>query len=145
MKSIYRTLLHFLLAGVVPLLVQACDFSRPYTDNVVNGTITVPPGTYTRYSVYVSDAMESPRLRGNFTASGGSGNDIRVYVMDAMNFVNWSNGHSATSLYSSGQTTTGAFNVELTEAGTYYVIYDNTFSVISSKRVTTRVDFDYRM
>ncbi len=62
--------------------------------------------------------------------------------MSATDYTNWSNGHSVTPLYNSGQLTTASFDVSL-GVGTYYVVYDNSFSVISTKNVTTRVDLTY--
>jgi hypothetical protein len=110
---------------------------------VVSGTISVKPGGYHDYRVKVSSGMEDARLSGRFTASGGSGNDIVVLVMRQDDYVNWSNGHDARKLYSSGQSTTGSIEVRLNEFGTYHLVYSNRFSTISSKDVTTEVNLKY--
>ena len=125
------------------LFINCNNTPHTYTVNIVNATITVYAGQYNHYQVDVTSTMDNPRLIGSFTASGGSGNDIKVYVMDNTNYVNWSNGHSSTAYYSSGQTTTGSFNVSFTSSGTYYVVYDNSFSVVSDKQVTTNVNLKY--
>jgi hypothetical protein len=137
---------YFLLSALVSTLFISCSDQndvQTYTINIVNATITVSAGTHDAYQVNISSSMSNPRITGSFTASGGSGNDIIVYVMDNTNYVNWANGHQANCYYNSGQVTTGSFNVNLTTAGTYYVVYDNSFSTISKKVVTTRADLYY--
>jgi hypothetical protein len=116
---------------------------QPYTKLIIPGTITVYNNNYLAYQVDVTPAMNNARLSGDFTTSGGSGNDIKVYLMDNTNYLNWSNGHQANSYYASGQVTAGSFNVNISTAGTYYLIYDNRFSVISNKQVSTHVILEY--
>jgi hypothetical protein len=114
-----------------------------YTQNIVNGTITVPPGYCYPFEVSVTSSMSNARLVGAFTASGGSGNDIYVYIMDETDYVNWSNGHQVTPIYNSGKVTTGSFTTYISSPGTYYLVYDNTFSSVSSKDVATAVNLKY--
>lgn len=123
---------------------EESETKKTYTINIVNATITVRAGSHRAYYVSVTSGMENARIIGTFTASGGSGNDIIVYVMDETNYINWKNGHQAYCYYNSGKVTTGSFTVYLSP-GTYYVIYDNTFSIISDKEVSTRVDLKYEM
>jgi len=114
----------------------------PHSDLVANATINVPASSWRYYTIAVTSAMLSPHLEGTFTASGGSGNDIKVLVMTEADYVNWSNGHAVYPEYSSGQVTTGSFNVSLS-TGTHYLVYDNSFSSVSSKDVTTTVHLKY--
>ena len=114
----------------------------PHTVALANGVVTVAAGTWATTQVNVTSDMLTPSVTGTFTAAGGSGNDIKVYVMSATDYTNWSNGHSASAVYSSGQVTTGSYNVLLV-TGTYYVVYDNSFSVVSAKNVSTLVDLNY--
>jgi len=114
-----------------------------HTDNIVNGTIGVSAGTHTSYRATVTGSMNNVHLVGQFRASGGSGNDIIVLVMSEMDYTNYSNGHKASVYYNSDQTTVGSFDVRLSDAGTYFVVYDNNFSFISAKNVATRVDLKY--
>ena len=117
--------------------------TQNYNPNIVNGLITVDAGHYEYYQFSIPASTSGiASVHGSFTASGGSGNDIIVYIMDNTNFVNWQNGHSATSYYNSGQVTTANFNVNL-NAGTYYLVYDNTFSIFSQKNVQTTASFSY--
>jgi len=55
--------------------------------------------------------------------------------MNSTNYVNWQNGHTGTTYYSSGQVTTGSFNVNLPAGTTYYFVFDNSFETISFKDV----------
>jgi len=108
--------------------------------NVVNGVITVSAGSYQDYQVSVPSGALSAKLSGSFTASGGSGNDIIVLVLDQTSFTNWQNGHQVSAIYNSGQLTTSSFSVSLPAGGTYYLVYSNTFSTFSSKNVNTQAN-----
>ena len=115
-----------------------------HTSNVVNGLITVGAGSYSYYPIDLSGGVTGVSLQGSFTASGGSGNDIVVLVMDQADFTNWQNGHSVSAYYSSGQETTGTISASLPDgSGSYYLVYSNTFSTFSSKNVQTTVNLIY--
>lgn len=117
--------------------------STPVSINIVNGEISVSAGQYEDYQITVPAGANSAQLSGSFTASGGSGNDIIVLVMDQTDFVNWQNGHQASTLYNSGQLTTASISASLSESGTYYLVYSNSFSTFSSKSVNTSADLTY--
>lgn len=114
-----------------------------HTTNIVNGLVTVNANSYEYYTFTVPSGASNIQVSGSFTASGGSGNDIKVYVFDQSDFVNWQNGHAASAYYQSGQTTTGTISATLPSSGTYVLVYDNTFSIISQKNVNTEADFSY--
>ncbi len=115
----------------------------PHSANIVNGLITVQAGGYNYYPFTLAAGTTSISVGGSFTASGGSGNDIEVFVMDETNFVNWKNGHQASAYYDSGQLTTGTISASLPSSGAYDLVYSNTFSTFSSKNVQTTVDISY--
>lgn len=140
----FLILMRFLFIFFLLSCDEELEEKKTYTINIVNAVITIRAGSYVAYPVSVTSEMENARLIGTFTASGGSGNDIKVYVMDETNYINWKNGHEAYCYYNSGKVTTGSFTVYLS-SGKYYVIYDNTFSIISDKEVSTRVDLEYEM
>jgi hypothetical protein len=114
-----------------------------HTLNLVNGLLTINPHAYYYTTFTVPNGASNVQVYGTFTASGGSGNDIIVYVMDDTNFVNWQNGHSASTYYNSGQVTTGTISAILPSGGTYCLVYDNSFSIISQKNVNTQVNLGY--
>lgn len=114
-----------------------------HTANIVNGLITVNPLSYNYYTFSVPNGASNVQVSGTFTASGGLGNDIEVYIMDSTNFINWQNGHSASTYYNSGDITMDTFNIGLPSGGTYYLVYNNQFSLISQKNVNTQVNLIY--
>jgi hypothetical protein len=84
----------------------------------------------------VPSGATSVNLRGNFTASGGFTNDVEVYVFSADEYVNWQNRHAAKSFYNSGKVTVGTFNINLpADAGTYYIVFNNRFSLLTQRSV----------
>ena len=117
--------------------------SVPKSLDLVNGVITVNAGSYYNVPFTVNSSMSGAKVSGSFTASGGSGNDIIVLILDDIAYTNWVNGHQVTVLYSSGQLTTDTLNVSITTSGTYHLVYSNRFSVISTKNVNTTVDLKW--
>ena len=113
------------------------------TETVFSGSAAVNPGTYDVISFTVPSGATNVVLSGTLTASGGSGNDIRVYVFDSTGLTNWENGHQASAYYATGQETAFNINVQLPGGGTYYVVFDNTFSVFSGKTVTGTLTVTY--
>jgi predicted nucleic acid-binding Zn ribbon protein len=89
---------------------------------------------------YVQFSVDGPaRVAGRFQASGGGGNDIQAVVMDVDSFENWKNGHQARAFYQSEKTTVGNINVPINQPGTYYLAFNDRFSLISDKTVTANV------
>ncbi len=120
--------------------------NQTYTLTIFNGSANVNPGSYSYVWFSVPSNAIDVRLTGYLTAAGGSGNDVKVYVMDYSDFVNYENGHSFSTYYWTGQQTSFNLNVGLPSgAGTYYVIFDNTFSIFSSKTVTGTLTLTYEV
>lgn len=116
----------------------------PKSRNLINATITVDPGDY--YHVSFSARINGMRdvvMLGSFTASGGSGNDIIVLLLDDIAYTNWVNRHKVVVLYYSGQVTTDRINVPITASGKYHLVFSNRFSTISTKRVLTTIDLEW--
>ena len=99
---------------------------------------------YYYWKLQVPAGATSVRLQANFEASGGTGNDVEVYVLPDTDFVNWQNHHAAKAFYNSGKVTVGKFNVTLPDdAGTYYLVLDNRFSLLSKKEVGVKGALTY--
>ncbi|MCL7412613.1 MAG: hypothetical protein M8353_03225 [ANME-2 cluster archaeon] len=107
--------------------------------NVVNGVISVNAGEYVYYQLSLPSQA---KVSGDFTAFGGSGNDIIVLILDENAYINWINGHSVSAYYNSGQMTTDSISASLPK-GNYYLIYSNAFSSFSNKNVNTNVVVSY--
>jgi len=108
---------------------------QAYARAITQGPFTLNPGTYVFYQVRaISEA--SLRIEGWFEASGGSRNDIEVYILDEIGFTNFKNGNAARTYYNSGRATTGKPHVALPwDNQNYYVVFNNRFSLFSSKSV----------
>ena len=143
-----------ILVGAYLALVTASSLSSggsgggiiptTHTVNIVNGVATVNAGHYQSYQINVPSGATNVQVQGSFTASGGSGNDIIVLLMDSTSYTNWQNGHQVTPYYNSGQLTTSNFDVTLPSgSGTYYLVYSNTFSTFSQKNVNTQANLSY--
>jgi hypothetical protein len=115
-----------------------------HTVNIANGLITVNPNDYKSYQFSVPSEATNVHVQGNFTASGDSGNDIEVLIVDSTDFINWQNRNQASAYYDSGQLTTSSFDVPLPSGPrTYYLVYSNTFSITSQKNVNTQANLSY--
>ena len=107
-------------------------------------TINIPPSSFEYLSINVPSSAKDATLSIYFIAQGGSGNDIRCYVMDPTSFVNWENNQQAYFfMYNSGQVTTAKATIILPGPGTYYIVFDNTFSVFSYKIVNYTITLSY--
>lgn len=121
------------LAPVTP--VQA----RRDRVGIVTEPFTVEPGHYRYFPFTVGDRAT---VAGRFRAQGGSGNDIEVYILDEDGFENYRNGHRVQTYYNSGRVTVGTINVAL-GSGSYYLVFNNSFSTVSNKAVNARVELRY--
>ena len=109
-----------------------------------SGAITVNAATYTYFTLNVPSGANNVRLQGRFSATGGSGNDIEVYLLSDSQYTNWQNGHSTTTFYNSGKVTVNDMNVTLpSDAGTYYLVFNNKFSLFSPKAVEEHLTLTY--
>ena len=113
-------------------------------EKIADGEVAVAAGKSVYYRLDIRPDMLEPVIKGNFEASGGSGNDIVAAIADEANYINWANGHTSQVLWQTdGQQTVGNFEVKLTP-GTYYLGISNRFSAISDKRVALRVNLSYK-
>lgn len=79
--------------------------------------------------------MKNPTLYGYIHAKGGTNNDIKLRIMDQVNFVNWSNGNKSTDLLNTDKVTLYEVNYQLPKQGTYYIVIDNSYSWFTGKTV----------
>ncbi len=128
-------------AVTVVFLLRAVPVS--HTTQIVKGIATVYAGSYVDYPFTLPSDATSISVSGTFTASGGSGNDIKVYLFDSTDFGYYSYGGSFTTLYRSGQATTATISASLPTSGTYYLVLDNEFSSVSTKTVNIQASVTY--
>jgi hypothetical protein len=118
--------------------------STPTVSTIVDGNFKVNSDSYVYYNFTVysgpSNAKISDTVQGTFNVSDGQEKTIRVYIMDGANFEDWKNGLDSNKYYDSGESSAGSVTATLSSSGTYYLVFDNTYSAIS-KSVTTQVDY----
>ncbi len=128
----------FSYRGVAPTTVQSQSL------NIVNGSLNLDKGGYVYYMFTVPGGATDSQVKGNFTVATGGGDGIQVYIMNNENLFIWANSPASahvSTYYQSGKVTLGSINARLSP-GTYYLIFDNTFSN-SSKVVQTNVSLVY--
>lgn len=109
--------------------------------NIVDGPISVPALDDAHYSFSIEN---NATLTGDFTASGGSGNDIQVLLMGKGDYINWKNGHEFRFYYDSGKITVGEINVHL-NPGNYYLVFSNRFGLLFGKKVDAHIKLKIRV
>lgn len=111
---------------------------------VIYDTLQVDAQTTRSYTIDLNtDILKNCVLKGQFVASGGSGNDIKIAVYDAMNYLNWQNGHSASAMYQTDKLTTGEFNLPIKTSGKYYLVVDNSYSWFTDKVIVVDAWVEY--
>lgn len=117
----------------------------PVSQKIATGQITVRAGGYIPYRITITPEMVDPTVTGNFTAYGGSGNDILAVIADEKSYTNWINGHETQVLWGTqGKQTTGDIEAKFLQPGEYYLAFSNRFSVFTDKQVSLEVDLNYK-
>jgi hypothetical protein len=112
--------------------------TRPHLHTQITGdkAFTVPAGAINSFIFDVPSGAYNVNIKGHFSATGGTGDDIIALVLTADDFVNWQNGHTFHTLYNSGQVSQETVNVKLPDdAGKYYFVFNNKFSLLTPKAV----------
>lgn len=121
-----------------PLPPTATPVPTPVTIGVINDIRPVSAHDFVHIDINVTfSETEAVTLTGVFTTTGGSGNDIEALLLTERDFINWSNDHEdvITPVYQSGRLTTSRFDAPVPVPGTYFLVFDNTFSLFASKVV----------
>jgi hypothetical protein len=108
---------------------------------VVTGSFEVAARGFKPFKVVVAAGAMHPQIEGTFSATGRN-NDIEVLLLEESQYLNWQNRHKFTAAYDSGRVTADKFKMALPpEPATYYMIFSNRFSLISTKAVAAEVTF----
>ena len=117
---------------------------QEHTLTATSPALVVNPLSFYCYRFDIPQGASGVMMRGDFTASGGLGNDIEVLLLSETDLTNWRNGHAASMLYDSGKVTTGAINVNLPpDPRTYYLVFNNRFSALARKSVRVNAVLTY--
>jgi len=109
------------------------------TSIVVDDIIDVPASKLWHKTIEIPPALTDVRLIGWCTASGGARNDIKVLVLNDIDFHNWRNFSEVEGLYQSEKTTVASIDVPIETHGKYHLVISNWFSEFSSKKVIAKV------
>lgn len=145
MQPFVRPVLAIFGAVLVLFVVSSWLVGNRYQIIVSGDTpVTIGAGQMRYYRLPLNATQLNPHITGHFLASGGSGNDIEVFIADEEGFGKLMNGRQARIYYGSGKVTSGIIDAVLpTRDGTYYLVFSNRFSVISAKNVTADVNMSY--
>jgi len=123
---------------------QISPLSQPYTQPIVNSAVTIKARSILWYTIVIPPNVTKPVVNAHFAASGGSGNDIIIYVVNSDGLANLSNNRAAATFFNSGRVTEQDFSVFLPSApGIYYLVLDNRFSIITPKAVQINATLSY--
>ena len=136
----FHALLIVVSLWALAMQAQANVPLRQRESPIVTEAFTIDAGKYAWFRFGVPS--NGGNVVGRFRASGGSGNDVEVYILDEDGFENFKNGHRVRTFYNSGRVTVANINVSLS-SGAYYLIFSNTFSGVSNKAVNGRVSLRY--
>lgn len=113
-----------------------------YVLSISNGTITIPSHSYTFYHFFAPNDSSTAQVKGDFTMKG-NGSNLRIFLLDDVNFSNWKNSHQFNTYYDSGNDTTGTIDVIVPPGKTLYLVYDNVISSVQSKSVYSEINLVY--
>lgn len=120
--------------------------AQPRIEVLSNTEFALSAGQYRYTRFEVPQNAGAVRVEGTFSASGGSGNDIEAYIFSNDDLVNWQNRHPVRTFYNSGRVTQGTLEVSLPPtAGTYYIVFNNSFSLLSAKTVQTSIRLHFNL
>lgn len=135
MKKSVKSLLFFVILVINWSII--IDFT-PVTaaDTLIDETITIVAGTYRSY--YIDTNYDNVRLIISIEVL--SGNDITVHITDETNYEKWSKGESASGYLTKYKTGSISEEITLGPEGRYYVILDNSYSIITGKSVQVLIE-----
>jgi hypothetical protein len=111
--------------------------------NLTNGASTVNASSFSWYTFNVPVGANSVAISGHFSATGGSGNDIECYILDEDGLANLKNGHPSSTYFNSGKVTQARIGAANLPPGTYYIVLDNRFSLLTPKAVQINATLSY--
>ena len=118
---------------------------KPHEINVLSSHEIIVPQKNSRYVPIRIDAIGKFNIKvlGEFNVWGGAGNDIRFYALNQHNFDKFRTGRPYWALDESGQVSNYKFEIPITHSGKVYLVFDNTFSILSAKTVRVNAKLSY--
>jgi len=109
------------------------------TSTVIDDIIEVPASELWHKTIEIPSTLEGVKLAGWCVASGGARNDIKVLVLNDIDFHNWRNFGKVEGLYQSEKITVADITADINTPGKYHLVISNWFSEFSSKKVIAKV------
>lgn len=122
-----------------PVQTQASPVTQnqpPTFQPITQQSFTVGAGRYSWFQFAVTG--QNARVIGRFQATGGSGNDIEVFILGQDEFINFQSGHSVNTWFNSGRVTVSNIGIQI-PPGRYYLVFSNTFSMVTPKAVNASI------
>lgn len=117
---------------------------KEHTLPLANRSLTINQLGYSYFQLDVPAKASSVALEGTFTASGAGGNTIEAFVFSENDYENWQKQQGANPFYSSGRVSMGKIDASLPPGpGTYYLVFNNKFSVVNPKMVRLDAALNY--
>jgi predicted nucleic acid-binding Zn ribbon protein len=117
---------------------------KPHSIPLVNEGLTINQLGYSYFKLQVPSKARSVEFHGNFTASGGAGNMIEAYLFSAEGYEGWQRQQNPSPFYSSGRVSMDRMDAELPSGpGTYYLVFNNKFSLLSPKTIHVEAKLTY--
>lgn len=119
--------------------------------NVASGTYSVPALNHLAVKFAVGSAQaQQARVVGVFRV-GGLKNTIQVFVANEAEYAAWIENakleakyrHQVSVTYATEKVSEGQINVPIRSAGTYYLVFNNRFSLLTPKQVSAKVELRY--
>lgn len=85
------------------------------------------------------DLVQNDELEIEFEVTAGSNKDVDFYILNSVNFVKWNNSESFSYIVFRNRAVYANINFIAPDNDTFYVIFSNSFSIITSK--TVEIDF----
>ncbi len=115
----------------------------PGSRNLVSGTIMVKPGDFYDIPFSVDKIMRDAAVSGVFKVEGASFDNIEVLVMDDHDFGEWKNAHKENNIFNSERVNSGNISASNLVPAAYHLVFDNTPSLLTSKKVLAVVDLTW--
>jgi len=109
------------------------------TSMVLDDIVEVPASKLWHKTIEIPSTLEGVKLAGWCVASGGARNDIKVLVLNDVDFYNWKNFGKVKGLYQSDKISVAEMSAEITAPGRYHLVITNWFSEFSTKEVIAKV------
>jgi hypothetical protein len=129
-------------AGIAPQIREIG--SGAHTEAITEKIFSVNSHSFASFKFSVPAGAVNVFVGGRFSTADAAGNEVQVYVLSDDAFVTWRNGYAISPFYDSGKVLQGNIHADLPVGeGTYYLVFNNNFSVKTAKAVQAEVNLHY--